>query len=136
MKILKREYDDLARDSEKVRIITEAVAAHEDIPYSLMRIICGLQVKKVPTPEPGEIGILIEDVEEPEQQEEVTEPNTPDAPQETDPVRGRRKIDRGKVMALHNAGWSNVKIAEEMGCSAWSVGTIIKEEKQNAISGL
>ncbi|MBS6195447.1 MAG: helix-turn-helix domain-containing protein [Clostridiales bacterium] len=33
-------------------------------------------------------------------------------------------------MALHNAGWSNVKIAEEMGCSARSVCQIVKEEQQ------
>ena len=44
--------------------------------------------------------------------------------------KARMKIDRGKVMALHNAGWKNVKIAEEMGCSEWSVSMIIKEESK------
>ena len=48
--------------------------------------------------------------------------------------KARKKIDRGKVMALHNAGWKNVKIAEEMGCSEWSVSMIIKDEK-NAVFG-
>ena len=45
--------------------------------------------------------------------------------------KARKKIDRGKVMALHNAGWKNVKIAEEMGCSEWSVSMIIKEESKS-----
>lgn len=43
----------------------------------------------------------------------------------------QKKIDRGKVMALHNAGWKNVKIAEEMSCSEWSVSMIIKEESKS-----
>lgn len=45
--------------------------------------------------------------------------------------KARKKIDRGKVMALHNAGWKNVKIAEEMGCSEWSVSMIIKEDSKS-----
>lgn len=42
---------------------------------------------------------------------------------------GRKKIDRGKVLALHRAGWSNKKIADEMACSEASVSMILKEEK-------
>ena len=49
------------------------------------------------------------------------QPETP----EDKPKAKRQKIDRGKVMALHNAGWNNAKIADEMGCSAWSVSSII-----------
>lgn len=32
-------------------------------------------------------------------------------------------------MALHNAGWTNKKIADEMACSEASVSMILKEEK-------
>lgn len=37
-----------------------------------------------------------------------------------------KPIDRGKVFALHNAGWANNKIADEMGCSNASVSNILK----------
>lgn len=48
-------------------------------------------------------------------------------PEEPEKKSGRKKIDRGKVMALHNAGWANKKIADEMACSEWSVSMILKE---------
>lgn len=53
----------------------------------------------------------------------------------------RKQVDTGKIMALHSAGWSNAKIADEMRLSAATVGKYIKqlsgtapekEEKQNA----
>ena len=45
----------------------------------------------------------------------------------------------GKVKALHEAGWSNAKIADEMKCSTWSVSMILKElreqeEKQSEVN--
>lgn len=51
----------------------------------------------------------------------------------------KKTIDRGKVKALHEAGWSNTKIADEMKCSTWSVSMILKElreqeEKQNEVN--
>ena len=42
----------------------------------------------------------------------------------------KKTIDRGKVKALHEAGWSNTKIADEMTCSAWSVRMILKELRE------
>lgn len=41
----------------------------------------------------------------------------------------RETIDTGKVMALHNAKWSQAKIADEMGCSQSRISQIIKEYK-------
>lgn len=38
----------------------------------------------------------------------------------------RKKIDRGKIIALHKAGWSGRKIADEMGCSVGTVYNVIK----------
>lgn len=51
----------------------------------------------------------------------------------------KKNIDRGKVKALHEAGWSNAKIADEMKCSTWSVSMILKEfreqeEKQSEVN--
>ena len=38
--------------------------------------------------------------------------------------------EMSKVMALHNAKWSQAKIADEMGCSQSMVCKIIKKYKQ------
>ena len=35
------------------------------------------------------------------------------------------KLDLGKIAALHAAGWSNAKIAQEMGCSPQSIGNYL-----------
>lgn len=58
---------------------------------------------------------------------------------EIPPPQQKKTIDRGKVKALHEAGWSNAKIADEMKCSAWSVSMILKElreqeEKQSEVN--
>ena len=39
----------------------------------------------------------------------------------------RKKIDRGKIIALHKAGWSGKKIADEMRCSIGTVYNVIKK---------
>lgn len=38
----------------------------------------------------------------------------------------RQKLDIGKVLALKKAGWSNAKIADELGVSAATVGSCLK----------
>ena len=35
------------------------------------------------------------------------------------------KLDLGKIGALHAAGWSNAKIAQEMGCSPQTIGNYL-----------
>ena len=35
------------------------------------------------------------------------------------------KVDRGKLLALHNAGWNNAKIAEELKCAERTVYNIL-----------
>lgn len=42
-----------------------------------------------------------------------------------------RKVDKGKVIALHNAGWGAKKICEEMHCSDATVYTILKEYRES-----
>lgn len=48
-------------------------------------------------------------------------------------VGGKKPIDTGKLLALHKAGWSNVKIADELGISDVTVGKYLKraEEKED-----
>lgn len=42
----------------------------------------------------------------------------------------RQRLDYGKIMALHNAGWSNAKIADEMGMTYAAVATAISTYKR------
>ena len=41
--------------------------------------------------------------------------------------KSKKKIDKGKIIALHNAGWSGKKIADEMRCSVGTVYNTIKK---------
>lgn len=52
----------------------------------------------------------------------------PKPKQEPDPkpTKKRKPIDKGKVKALHEAGWSAAKIADEMGCSSANIYLILK----------
>lgn len=43
------------------------------------------------------------------------------------PKTRKKEIDMGKLMALHNAGWSNLKIAGELKISDVTVGKYIKQ---------
>lgn len=47
----------------------------------------------------------------------------------------RKVIDRGKVMALKQAGWSGRKIAEEMKCSEQTICNIISQERKKVENG-
>ena len=60
----------------------------------------------------------------------------PTGKKETEKPHGGKKkqIDTGKLLALHKAGWSNVKIADELGISDMTVGRYLKmmaEEKKD-----
>lgn len=60
----------------------------------------------------------------------VSEPHeTASKPEETE-QKGRKRIDIGKIMALKNAGWSNVKIADEMGMNPQAVANAIYQHKK------
>ena len=63
-------------------------------------------------------------------------PPPPTGKKETEKPHGGKKklIDTGKLLALHKAGWSNVKIADELGISDMTVGRYLKmmaEEKKD-----
>ena len=46
---------------------------------------------------------------------------------EKKPRKPGKQIDTGKILALHNAKWTNAKIADEMGLSAVTVGKYIRK---------
>lgn len=41
-------------------------------------------------------------------------------------------VDHGKIVALHKAGWSTAKIADEMGCSGQTVLNHLAKENDGA----
>lgn len=63
---------------------------------------------------------------------EIPVPETETKPEKVEKTAPptKKTIDRGKVKALHEAGWSNAKIADEMQRSAWSVSMILKEFRE------
>ena len=42
----------------------------------------------------------------------------------------KKNVDHGKIIALHNAGWTATAIASEIGCSIPTVTSHIKAEKE------
>lgn len=131
------QYEEMIRDQRTLEMITALIQV-SFVSEDQLRALCGLQPKgeedlnklfaaEPGEPEPlpagcpkevpcGEPAIMIENVEEPAAKPEVAPP--------------RKRIDRGKLMALHNAGWTQRAIAEELGCAESSVSMILKEEKK------
>lgn len=84
-----------------------------------------------PEPEESKAPQLVKE-EEPEKPE-AEQPVKAEAPKPPEqPVKKAKKLDKGKIMALHNAGWSNEKIADEMKCSPRTVLNIIYNESRKA----
>lgn len=72
------------------------------------------------------------DLNELDQLREQKSEQDPPAPKQDPPKQNPKpkKIDRGKIMALHKAGWSAEKIADEMKCSTVTVYKALKEEAE------
>ena len=66
------------------------------------------------------------------QEKDTGNPVNADMPGQT-PQHAKKKkkpIDKGKVMALKDAGWSNEKIADEVGATKTNVAYIVCKEKK------
>lgn len=73
--------------------------------------------------------------EEPAQEEPKPEPKaepTKPAPKKPAPKKNTKPIDKGKIGALHRAGWSAAKIADEMKLGLSTVYKIIKEIQEES----
>lgn len=77
---------------------------------------------------------------EAEQTESQPQPETKPKPKQTKQKSeakaepkpdGRRKVDKGKIIALHNAGWKPKAIQEEMGISEATVYNVLKEYRES-----
>ena len=60
-----------------------------------------------------------------------TEPKVKTKPKTEPKKSGPSGIDHGKLIALHKAGWSIEKIADELGCTTTTVRNHIRQEEQN-----
>lgn len=47
----------------------------------------------------------------------------------------KKKLDWGKIQALHNAGWSSAKIADEMGCAEGTINTGLSKLRKGENNG-
>lgn len=134
VQVTKDEYENLIRDQHTMELLTGYVQEQSCMIDSTICLLLGIQKseRELPPgwdPEPesetvtADIPLPVPAMEEAEEEKQ----SPPSA--EPEKKSGRKKIDRGKVMALHRAGWTNKKIADEMACSEASVSTILKEEK-------
>lgn len=84
-------------------------------------------------------GFLIEEEDPQPDPKPEPEPKTkpePKAKPKTEPKKsGPTGIDHGKLIALHKAGWSIEKIADEMDCTTTTVRNHIRQEEQNGAEG-
>lgn len=131
VQVTKEEYENLIRDQHTVELLTGYVQEQSWMIDSTICLLLGIQKseRELPPgwdPEP-ESETVTEDIPLPAMEEPVEEEKQ-SPPAEPEKKSGRKKIDRGKVMALHRAGWSNKKIADEMACSEASISIILKEE--------
>ena len=131
VQVTKEEYENLIRDQHTVELLTGYVQEQSWMIDSTICLLLGIQKSERelppgwdPTPDPVAVTADV-----PTTEEYVEEKKQSPPPAEPEKKSGRKKIDRGKVMALHRAGWSNKKIADEMACSEASVSTILKEER-------
>lgn len=81
-------------------------------------------------------GFLLGIPEEPAQETKAEAPAAEEAPEPTPEPKPKAqlpprkpRIDQGKVMALHKAGWNVSSIAMEVGCSGQSVRNIIEKHE-------
>lgn len=138
-----RDWEEKVRDQRSLEILCGLLGLEGQLSAAQVRVICGLQVDKIPDVQPTEPAIWIDELVDPEDlpeepKQEETDPhigipdNIPHSEDPVPPLEGKKKgrvVDRGKVLALHKAGWSNAKIADEMGCHPSRISQILKEER-------
>lgn len=126
VRVSKSEYEELVRDQHKVELLIGYYQRY-GWPESTVRLILDLK-----EPEKEETPELTDEPEETvktyfRETERAQEEKT-----ELKPAAKKRKVlDRGKITALHKAGWTNKKISEEMRCSESAISMILKESSES-----
>lgn len=98
--------------------LTESPYEHADFCEACMRRIALVIDGKLGT-------VVYEDM--PEEPEVAVEDPVEEEPEPVKKAPQKKSVDKGKVGALAAAGWSNVKIANEMNISSERVRQILKE---------
>ena len=138
-----RDWEEKVRDQRSLEILSGLLELDGCLSTNQVRVILGLQVDKIPDVQPTEPAIWIDELidpedlpEEPKQEEPDPHIGIPDSiPNSENPIppskdkKQGRVVDPGKVLALNKAGWSNAKIADEMGCHPSRISQILKEGK-------
>lgn len=134
LELIGKEYDALVRDSEKLQMIKRLITGTTLTSETKVEVIaemCGW-AEDMPCKEAaGDAGIntppeQMKTAGEPEEEQPDPEAEKPQKPQKPQKPKKRNTIDRGKVMALKNAGWSVKEIADEVRCSEQAVYNILK----------
>lgn len=106
---------ELSSSAGFVRIVPEEAVEPDDVPQKPMMSFAEML---------GEESSPVEDAE-------LNEPDPP--PQKK--AKKRKVLDWGKIQALHKAGWSHAKIADEMGCTVSTVATGLSKLRKEAGNG-
>ena len=114
-----RDWEEKVRDQRSLEILSGLLGLEGQLSAAQVRVIDPEDLPEEPKQEELDPHIGIPD----------SIPNSEDpAPPSKEKKKGR-VVDRGKVLALHKAGWSNAKIADEMGCHPSRISQILKEER-------
>lgn len=114
---------ELSSSAGFVRIVPEEIAAPDDEPKKPMMSFAEML---------GEESAPAWDAET----EENIDPGEPGPPPTLKKKAKKRKVlDWGKIQALHKAGWSHAKIADEMGCTVSTVATGLSKLRKEAGNG-
>ena len=111
---------ELSSSAGFVRIVPEEIAAPDDEPQNPMMSFTDMPRKDYSPIDDSEHEGDIISVE--------SAPPQKNAPK-------RKVLDWGKIQALHKAGWSHAKIADEMGCTVSTVATGLSKLRKEAGNG-
>ena len=100
-----RDWEEKVRDQRSLEILSGLLSVDGYISADHVRVICGLQVDKIPDVQPTEPAIWIDELIDPEDFPEVSEPgesdphigipdSIPHSEESTPPQRRRRRVKR------------------------------------------
>lgn len=129
----KNEYEELVRDQHKIELLTNYFQKEHWMDLTVY-LILGIEEptkeKNVAQGAEELLGPMIAITPERDMSDTTTPQGLASAPLR-DSKTSKKKIDHGKVLALHKAGWTGRKIAEEMQCSEALISMILKEARES-----
>lgn len=130
VRVPKNEYEELVRDQHKVELLTNYFQKEQWMD-STVYLILGIEEPKMERALYKSAEELLEPIAMSPEQDALAATTPQSLTPPRDNKTSKKKIDRGKVSALHKAGWTGKKIAEEMQCSEGLISTILKEMRES-----